>query len=416
MTEPGATPLFRAEAARHRGSRFGRVAIALPLSSWVLTMVLLTVLLTLGTFLTLGRYARKETVPGYVVPSGGVVDVHAPRAGVVDRVYVGLGARVNAGDPLFSVRDPARLPRGGDVSSQIGQRIERQIAHAAGERASLLRLFARTIERLDHAVVTTRQELETSTELFRLARQRLGLAERSLEAREALARSQALSADQLRHARAELLSMQMEFRRAQADRRRLESRLPELRLQREEAAEDRDRQTATLDSGLDRLRGQLIEWRAREALVTVAPITGVVALSQVESGQPANVQAPAMTIVPDGSELVVRLLIPSRAKAFVEPGQAVRIMYDAFPYQHFGAHEGSVADVSSTSVAGHHVLGPLSAQEPVYLAAVRLRERHFQAYGRRYHVQPGMTVKADIILAERRLVAWLVEPLLRVRG
>ena len=416
MTAEQKPALFRPEAALSRVSRFGRVALALPVSSWLLTLVLAAVLLSLVAFLIFGRYARKETVGGYVTPSAGAVDVYASRPGVVDAVHVALGERVQAGERLFSVRDPGQLSLGGDVSARVGQRIERQIANVVAERGSVARLFERKLARLDHALIANLEELAAFEALERLARQRLDLAEGSMGAREALARSRALSDDQLREARSTLLSVRIEHGRADAERRRLEAELPDLRLQRDEVAAEKDRQIAILDVRLDGLRGQLIEWRAREASVMVAPVDGVVAMSQVASGQAADVQAPAMTIIPEDGSLVVRLLIPTRAKAFVEPGQNVRLMYDAFPYQHFGMHDGVLAGVSTASVAGHQVLGPLSAREPVYLGLVHLDHDRFQAYGRPYRIQSGMTVKADIVLAERRLITWLLEPLLRVRG
>jgi membrane fusion protein len=416
VIEPGTSTVFRPEAAAHRGSRLGRAAITLPLSSWVLATLLAAIVVALGAFLTLGRYARKETVQGYVAPAAGAVDIYPNRSGVIERVHVRLGEQVSAGDPLFAVRDADELPLGGNVPSEMSGRVERQLAHVAAERSSVERLFEHRIARLDHTLDTANQELARSAGLLALARQRLTLAEQSLEARQTLARAGALSEDQLRQARAELLSVQMDFEHAEVERRQLESRLPALRLEREEATAERDRQVSELDVRLDGLRGQLVEWQGRQALVTVAPVTGVVTFLQVSTGQPANLQRPAMTIVPAGSELEILLLIPSRAKGFVEPGQAVRIMYDAFPYQHFGVHQGVVGALALSSVAGHQLLGPLTTQEPVYVGAVRLREDHFTAYGRRYHVQPGMTVKADIVLAERRLIEWLMEPLQRVRG
>jgi membrane fusion protein len=412
----GPAGLFRREAVANRASRLGRAAVALPLPTWLVTLLLAGIIAALGAFLTLGSYARKETVLGYVTPTGGAADVYASRSGVVASVYAELGDRVAAGERLFAVREAGELPLGGDVASGVGDHIERQIAHLTAERDSVVLLYQHKLDRLDHLLLATAREATRAAGMLALARQQLTLAERSLQARETLAHAQAISTDQLRQAQGELLSLQVNHQRAEMEWRQLQSRLPELRLQRAESASDGARQAAALDVRLEALRGQVIEWRARQALVTVAPIAGVVAFSQVATGQAASVSKPAMTIVPDDAGLEVRLLIPSRAKAFVEPGQAVRIMYDAFPYQQFGVHEGVMAGVSGSALPGHEVLGPLASGEAVYLGTVRLPRDHFAAYGRRYRVQPGMTVRADIVLADRRLIAWLLEPLLRVRG
>jgi hypothetical protein len=46
--------------------------------------------------------------------------------------------------------------------------------------------------------------------------------------------------------------------------------------------------------------------------------------------------------------LQAEIYIPSRAIGFVKPGQEVRLLYDAFPYQRFGAYRGRVVAASSS--------------------------------------------------------------------
>ena len=55
-----------------------------------------------------------------------------------------------------------------------------------------------------------------------------------------------------------------------------------------------------------------------------------------------------MEIIPEDSVLEADLFVPARAIGFIEPGQDVRILYDAFPYQHFGSYHGHVTNVSQT--------------------------------------------------------------------
>ncbi len=82
-----------------------------------------------------------------------------------------------------------------------------------------------------------------------------------------------------------------------------------------------------------------------------APIAGRVSSLQATVGKPADPRQLQLSIVPDGSTLQAELFVPTRARGFVRPGQEVRILYDAFPYQRYGTHRGQVDDVSQTVLA-----------------------------------------------------------------
>ena len=53
----------------------------------------------------------------------------------------------------------------------------------------------------------------------------------------------------------------------------------------------------------------------------------------------------------------------TRAAGFVKPGQQVRILYDAFPYQNFGTYRGTIVNVSRTIVTGQNSGGPIDLKE-----------------------------------------------------
>jgi membrane fusion protein len=119
--------------------------------------------------------------------------------------------------------------------------------------------------------------------------------------------------------------------------------------------------------------------------------------------------------VPGGSALRAELFIPARAIGFVEVGQRVRILYDAFPYQHFGTYGGRVASVSQTILAATDVVAPVTLVGPSYRATVLLERPDIDAYGKRIPLQPDMLLRADIILDRRTLVQWILNPLLSAR-
>lgn len=122
-----------------------------------------------------------------------------------------------------------------------------------------------------------------------------------------------------------------------------------------------------------------------------------------------------MEIIPAESALRAELLVPTRAIGFLRPGLEVRILYDAFPYQHFGTYTGRVLQVSQTILTGADASGPIAPKEPVYKISAALDRADIDAYGKKIPLQADMLLRADILLEKRSLMQWLLDPLLRLR-
>jgi membrane fusion protein len=137
---------------------------------------------------------------------------------------------------------------------------------------------------------------------------------------------------------------------------------------------------------------------------------------QARLGQPVDMVKPLMTIIPRGARVQAELYVPSRAIGFVNEGQTVRLLYDAFPYTRFGPGFGTVVQRSSVVLMPEEVTAAVKVTEPVYRVTVELRDSFMFAYGQRVPLQSGMALMADIILEDRSFLALLLDPLLAARG
>jgi len=73
-----------------------------------------------------------------------------------------------------------------------------------------------------------------------------------------------------------------------------------------------------------------------------------------------------LEIIPDNAVLQAELFVPARAIGLIEIGQAIRILYNAFPYQHFGTYSGHISKISQTALTGSDARGPIALKEPEY--------------------------------------------------
>ena len=148
-------------------------------------------------------------------------------------------------------------------------------------------------------------------------------------------------------------------------------------------------------------------------------VTGVVATQLVKAGQAVQAGQPLLSLLPGDGGLEAELLVPSRAIAFIEPGDRVLLRYQAYPYQKFGHQHGTVERISRSALGAAEAGGSIGngpQGEPLYRVTVALAAQAVTAYGRPEPLKPGMLLDADILGERRRLIEWVFEPLYSLKG
>jgi membrane fusion protein len=415
--EPRALRLYRQEALdfQREAGRLGEVAALQSLPGRLLAWGLVGVVALALVFLSLAQYSRKETVAGYLAPTGGTARIHADQRGVIRAVHVRQGELVARGQPLLTVESDQFAAGGGEVNAGL-------LATLSAQRESL----ARNIQAEQDRAGSERRRLEAQTaglqaEIAELQAQatiqaeRIQVAEGELAATAQLAARGWVSGVEQKRRLSNLLEQKQALNalRAQVAERR--TRLADARAALEQLPASTAGRIQGLQSELSGADQRATEIEGRRAYVLRSPVAGRVATLQAAPGQSVEPTRLQMEIVPAGSALQAELFVPARAIGFVRPGQRVRILYDAFPYQHFGAYGGRVVAVSQTILTGADVGGPVALKEPAYRVVARLDRPDVDAYGRRMPLQPDMPLRADVILDRRPVIAWLLDPLLRAR-
>jgi len=108
-----------------------------------------------------------------------------------------------------------------------------------------------------------------------------------------------------------------------------------------------------------------------------------------------------------GQPLQAELQLPERGLALVRIGQPVKLLYDAFPYERYGVQYGTLTWLSPASSAG--------ARGPTFRAFAELGADTVGVQGTPRSVLPGMTGRAAVIVGQRTLVSYALEPLRQMR-
>ncbi|PSD44628.1 hemolysin D [Stenotrophomonas maltophilia] len=407
--------LFRKEAIdAQRRSWLGGVSLAQPLRFWILAVFAAMAASAIVGFLYLGEYSRRSRVMGELVPDLGLSTVVAPSAGVVARLDVEEGDHVRRQDGLLTINVPRVTSSGQDAVSTLldAQRSrmtsveamsefqDRQLAAqqegAKAQRSAMLRELSQ-IE----------AEIHTRGEQVRIGRETLARF-RSVEDERYVSLVQI---NQQEQSILEAVNAQQALQRQATSIRRslaeLEQRLAEIPHQRLSAKAASERDLAALSQ-------ETVRMEADGELLLRAPVTGLVANRLVEAGQAVQPGQPILSLLPQGSELRAQLLVPSSAIGFVKSGDRVLLRYQAYPYQKFGAHEGTVIRISRSALTGAQEGS--DAKQSLYRVLVSLDQQGVLAYGKIETLRPGMQLEADIMGERRKLYEWLLEPLYSVTG
>jgi membrane fusion protein len=411
------TGLFRADAlAFHRIVRLGsaRIASHAPIGS--ITLLLTVTVASLLGFLVYGQYARKESVEGFLEPDRGVIRVFSPRGGVITAIPVAAGQSVERDAVLFKVADLQSMADGADADSEL-------LLHYGRERDSLTISHGREAQRfaaegngLRAQLTTIEMQIAENRRLNGVQVEQADLRDRQLDAIRTLHDRGAIATidwlaqrEQSLQLREKLQSTRQAANRLAGERAALLGRLAQLPL-------DHADRLADIESRLAAVERSEVQLRARRAFEVRSPVGGRIVSILRKVGDTAAPNDLALTIIPDDSVLVGRLLIPTAAIAFVQPGEPVRVRYDAFPYQHFGVHRAVLQDVARGVLFSGDSYGPLRVTKPAYPATIALSSQTIAADAGEVPLHSGMLFSADIILERRSILEWVFEPLLGLRG
>jgi hemolysin D len=182
------------------------------------------------------------------------------------------------------------------------------------------------------------------------------------------------------------------------------------------------------------LQDQVIQAEQKRQLQTLtAPVDGTVQQLAIHTvGGVVTAAQQLMVVVPADSHLEAEVMIPNRDIGFAHPGQAAEIKIDTFNFTRYGLLHGEVQSVSQDAIVREKPAdksggtpapagGALSdtsepqGQELVYAARVSLDKTQMQIDDRLVNLGPGMAVTAEIKTGSRRVIEYVLSPLMRYK-
>jgi len=408
----------------------------------------------------LGKVDIIATAPGRIIPSGQVKLIQPFEIGVVKAIHVKDGDHVQADDLLIELDpttntadrdriiqglmqaelDAARLTAaltGNADSFVVPDGVDPAMTEASRrELAAAISQHQAKIAGLDRQIAAKQAERDQAKSTIVKVEASLPIVQKRVDIYEKLAANEYSSKVAALEAEQQLVEAKDNRAVAKHELEGAEANIAAL--QQEKQGTEAEFRAQTMDD-LSKAKQKVAEGtqekikaEQRTDLQTLrAPVAGTV--EQLSIHTVGGVVTPAQTllvVVPEGAGLEVEAMLPNRDVGFVHPGQQAEVKVEAFNYTRYGLMHGTVEGISRDALQGGgrkenggkpspDSADPEDADNPQgsssYVARVALSATAFDTEQGLLPLEPGMAVTAEIKTGQRRVIEYLLSPLLRYK-
>ncbi|WP_440056863.1 HlyD family secretion protein (plasmid) [Pseudoalteromonas sp. T1lg65] len=413
--------LFRKEAVSHQSERLsGEITLAQPLSIKLTVVILVSIAVVIVSFLFTAEYSRKETVRGFLMPSKGVIKSFSTQGGTIERLLVKEGDVVNKGQTLAIMVIHQNSSDGLSLSGKLQKKLTSKLVLLDEEINQYRTIQVKEYQNLDNKIGALNNEKIALEKQLVLANEKLNLLLERQNDVEKLSSGGFISTFEKENQRQALLEAKQEKQNITRLLLQQGNQIAQVAFDKANLPQQYSLRTNSLQREKADIENQLAQVHNNHSYIITASHSGIVTGIQVVEGEtlsPSKAQSkPLLHILPEGSELIAELLLPTRSAGFIAKGQISRLRFDAFPYQRFGFIESEITRIDRALIVPNEVQLPITLQEPVYRLRAKLTKQKIKAYGQAFELKSGMLFEADIMLEQRTLIEWLLEPIYSLKG
>jgi membrane fusion protein, hemolysin D len=383
----------------------------------------------------LGKLDIVAVAQGQLVPSGRTKVIQPLENSVVKAILVEDGQHVKAGemlvelDPTAPAADRERLARdrmeaeirtvrlramlGGALSFTAPDGADPAIVRVQQDimRAQLAGHAAR-LAALDRQTEASKAEAAAIAAEIKKLEGTLPLLKKRVQAHRDLAKMDFAPKLDLLQLEEELVRAKQDLEAAKARLMQSEATIAGTERAQVQAVEEfrgeRLGELAEAEQRLAQLNQEIVKMERLQGLQRLtSPVDGVVQQLAIHTvGGVVTEAQQLMVIVPETSRLEIEATLLNKDIGFVQAGQDVAIKLETFPFTRYGTIDGQVLHVSSDAVQNEK-LGL------VYIARIAMDRATMQVDGKTVYLTPGMAATVEVKTGKRRVIEYLLSPILR---
>jgi HlyD family secretion protein len=392
------------------------------------------------------------TAKGRLEPKGKTIRLDAPVSGTVAAIKVQEGEQVKAGQILMALNSQI-------VSSELQQAQVRWQGFAdrltnLQVLENQLRMSMRTQKLQNQAEIAEQGELINQTQQrIEFNRTAIESARKLLEKDLAIAKRYTsfsqkgvVSGSQLDEIQRRTIENEQRFQQARSELqqnkielKRQQQAYQKIKRQGEKGTIDAQRQLQELQSQIVDARSQMaqtanqiksLRYQQKQSMLEI-PVDGTI--FQLFVRHPGAVVQPGQAIAniaPKDVPLVLRAQMSSKDSGFLRVGMPVKIKFDAYPFQDYGVISGrlrwiapdskiSSTNSNQTSTSANPALpaseNRVTESEGTFELEITLDQNYIQTSDRPIPLTPGQTATAEVILRQRRLIDFVLDPFIKLQ-
>ncbi len=375
--------------------------------------------------------------PAEVIPEGQLKRIQHLEGGIVEKIFVKEGEKVEANQPLYELSPTASDATMAEIAVKAASigfsilRLRAQLKRAQtfevdpamirqwpSQHQSALAVFQAEKQRFlsEKQVHELRVEQKAQEEQETQARlngmqKRMELIQKQVQISERLLNEQLVNDfDHLNllkeegQIEAEIQTLNSQLSRTKTALNEAKTALKSLEFKHEESLQKDLAEALIEQSSLDERMRKVSD--SRERTIVRAPVKGtVLSLFYVTSGGVVPPGGTLLTLVPNTQSLILNARLHIGDVGFVHPGQKVRLSLMSTSMSGISPIDGTVLHISPDALTD-----PKTG--PYYLVQIAPTQDYFGTEANPYPLKPGLQVMASILIGQRTILGYFLEPLL----
>jgi len=377
---------------------------------------------------TLSKVDETGSARGRLEPKGKTLKLDAPVAGTVATIKVKEGQTVKAGQTLLELESELARTELQQAQAKLEGQLNRETQLELLKNQ--LEIAVRTQQQQSQAQESEqraqldqiRQQLNSNKKAYALEKNRLELAKNDVQRHQYLWQQGVVPKSKLEEVEGNMFERQRLLEQVQSD---IQEATTELEKQQsgyqrvvrtgELAVLESQRQLKELESQIGDITAEVAQTRKQiqslqfqlQQRVLRAPTNGTIFQLSIDNA--GAVLQPGQTITqiaPEGAKLVFRAQMPSSESGFLHVGMPVKLKFDAYPFQDYGVVTGHLRWSSPDS----KVVETPQGKVETFDLEIALDQTYIQTKNKRIALTPGQTATAEVIVRQRRLIDFILDP------
>jgi membrane fusion protein len=350
------------------------------------------------------------TVGGLIQPDRGVIKVPMTTIGYIESILIGAGDELLPGDPIARLIASRDVPRDDVWSPQTAEEIQLRINTLARDLKTLDQTTASEHRRLVHRISLLRAELARARDEANALNDRLLLRQQDQKRIQDLQKQGFLSKGQLERAEDELLAAKASLAASERIQASIEREIAASNFEIEAVTSKTEFQKSNTEREMSQLRQQRQELDFQSNPTVSSPAHARVLVVHALPGQAMQAGAQIATLIPIDATMIAELCAGPREIPYLKIDQRVRLRYDFFPAEVYGAHFGRVTQIDHAGI-----LAPGSTK-PCYRVKVLPENQFVKGSSGMLPLVVGGAVQADIRIGERTAFQLILRRLIETQA